>query len=201
MSNVWKKVVVFLGSTRNNRIGDRVGKFVCRKLKEKNLDVIFVDPVEYTLPLLNKPCHFYRGTENPPQQLSDMDKHIIESDAIVVVSAEYNHSIPPALSNTLDHFGPRSYERKPSAIITYSPSVVGGARAGMQLRAMLGELGCISISNMFTISQVHKCFDENGMPLDTEPGSHMDSGIERCLKQLEWWANAAKYQRDTNGGF
>ena len=42
MANQWKKVVVFLGSTRDVRLGDRVAKFVVDKLKERNLDVVFV---------------------------------------------------------------------------------------------------------------------------------------------------------------
>ena len=42
MTNAWKKVVVFLGSTRQNRLGDRVAKFVISRLKAKNLDVVYV---------------------------------------------------------------------------------------------------------------------------------------------------------------
>ena len=45
---------------------------------------------------------------------------------------------------------------------------VGGARTGMPLRSLLGELGCISVSNMFTIPRVHNAFSEDGQPLETE---------------------------------
>jgi hypothetical protein len=38
----------------------------------------------------------------------------------VVVSPEYNHSVPPALSNTLAHFGGSLFAFKPSAVVTYS---------------------------------------------------------------------------------
>ena len=41
-SNTWKKVVVFFGSTRDTRLGDRVAKFVIRKLEEKKLEVTYV---------------------------------------------------------------------------------------------------------------------------------------------------------------
>ena len=43
------------------------------------------------------------------------------ADAIVVVSGEYNHSIPPALSNLLDHFL-EEWFWKPSAIVCYPPA-------------------------------------------------------------------------------
>ena len=42
MANAWKKVIVFFGSTRENRLGDRVAKFVIKKLKEKQLEVVYV---------------------------------------------------------------------------------------------------------------------------------------------------------------
>ena len=41
-SNTWKKVVVFFGSTRDTRLGDRVATFVINKLKEKKLEVTYV---------------------------------------------------------------------------------------------------------------------------------------------------------------
>ena len=47
------------------------------------------------------------------------------ADAFVIVTAEYNHSIPPALSNTLDHFL-EEYFWRPSAIVCYSAGAFGG---------------------------------------------------------------------------
>ena len=44
--------------------------------------------------------------------------------------------------------------------------IYGGMRAAMQLRAMLGEIGCISVSNIFGIPQVNKALDEDGKPLN-----------------------------------
>lgn len=38
----------------------------------------------------------------------------------------------------------------------------GGVRAAMQLRAMLGELGCISVSNILALPKVHEALDADG---------------------------------------
>ena len=70
------------------------------------------------------------------------------ADAFIIVSGEYNHSIPPALSNLLDHFL-EEYFWRPSAIVCYSAGAFGGVRAAMQLRAMLCELGTPSIPQCF----------------------------------------------------
>lgn len=52
MSGSWKKVVVFLGSTRQNRLGDRVAKFVVNKLKEKKLDVVLIGKYKFVILIL-----------------------------------------------------------------------------------------------------------------------------------------------------
>lgn len=71
----------------------------------------------------------------------------------------------------------------------------GGMRAAMQLRALLGELGCLSVSNIFGIPEVHKSIDENGKALN----DRMISGAARMIKQLDWHAWAMKNHRDSVG--
>ena len=83
------------------------------------------------------------------------------ADAFIIVSGEYNHSIPPALSNLLDHFL-EEYFWRPSAIVCYSAGPFGGVRAAMQLRAMLCELGTPSIPSLLPVPQVQDAFDEDG---------------------------------------
>src|SRR5688572_12467762 len=85
------------------------------------------------------------------------------ADAFVVVTAEYNHSIPPALSNLLDHFL-EEYFWRPSAIVCYSAGQFGGVRAAMRLRAMLCELGTPSIPSLLPVPTVQDAFDDEGHP-------------------------------------
>ena len=68
-------------------------------------------------------------------------------------------------------------------------------RSAMQLRALTGEIGCISVSNIFGIPQVHQSIDENGKPLN----DHMASGLQKLMVQLDWNAKAMKYMRETEG--
>nr|KAG5698912.1 hypothetical protein BaRGS_006806 [Batillaria attramentaria] len=95
----------------------------------------------------------------------------------------------------MDHFPGSSYSYKPAGIVCYSPGIYGGMRAAMQLRAFLGELGTLSVSNIFGIPEVHKSIDENGKPLN----DHMVSGLNRMITQLDWHANAMKNHRDKFG--
>ncbi len=71
--------------------------------------------------MLKKPLNFYTDENEAPEWLRAANQKIVEADAFVVVSGEYNSSIPPALTNMLDHFPPASYSRRPALIVTYSP--------------------------------------------------------------------------------
>lgn len=120
-----------------------------------------------------------------PAVLEELAALYRSADAFVVVSGEYNHSIPPALSNLLDHFL-EEYFFRPSAIVCYSAGGFGGVRAAMQLRAMLCELGMRSISSLFPIPKIQDVFDNDGRPLD--PG--FDKRFGRFAAELEWYASA-----------
>ena len=98
-----------------------------------------------------------------PEVLERLAGRIKAADAFIIVSGEYNHSIPPALSNLLDHFL-EEYFWRPSAIVCYSAGPFGGVRAAMQLRAMLCELGTPSIPSLLPVPRVQDAFDEDGRP-------------------------------------
>jgi len=140
------KIVVLLGTVRSDRKGSRAAAYVERGFRGRGHDVSRVDPVEIRLPLLGRMYkEFPKGTAPPP--LEELAVLYRSADAFVVVCGEYNHSIPPALSNLLDHFL-EEYFWRPSAIVCYSTGQFGGVRAAMQLRAMLCELGMPSIPSL-----------------------------------------------------
>jgi NAD(P)H-dependent FMN reductase len=116
---------------------------------------------------------------------------IVPADGVVVVSAEYNHSIPPALSNLLDHFL-EEWFWKPAAIVCYSAGAFGGVRAAMQLRMMLAELGMVSIPSLFPVPMVQRAFAEDGTPMDPQTRAR----AKKFLDELEWYAEALRTHRN-----
>lgn len=176
-------------------MGLRVARFIVKQLEAANHVVELFDPMEMQIPMLVKPLHHYRDQTEAPDWLKDANRKVREADAVVVVSAEYNHSIPPALCNLLDHFPGSSFAYKPSGIVCYSMGAFGGMRAAMQLRCLLGELGAISVSNIFGIPVVQDSLDADGQPLN----ERLVSGAKRLITQLDWHARAMKNHRDTHG--
>ena len=179
------KLVVLLGSVRSDRQGIKAAQFVRRSFAARGHDVTLVDPAEVGLPLLDRMYKEYEKGR-APQVLEDLAALYRSADGFVVVSGEYNHSIPPALSNLLDHFL-EEYFFRPSAIVCYSTGAFGGVRAAMQLRAMLCELGMPSIPSLFPIPAIHKAFDDDGVPRDP---ATVERRFARFASELEWYAAA-----------
>ena len=184
------RLVMLVGSVRSDRQGIKAARFVERLLSARSHDVTLVDPVEARLPLLDRMYKEYeRG--RAPQILEDLAALYRGADAFVVVTGEYNHSIPPALSNLLDHFL-EEYFFRPSAIVCYSSGAFGGVRAAMQLRAMLCELGMPSIPSLFPIPSIQSAFDDDGKPHDAE---RVERRFARFASELEWYAGALREAR------
>jgi NAD(P)H-dependent FMN reductase len=182
-------VVILLGSVRSDRKGLRVARFVECRLAERGHSVTLVDPQTLQLPLLDRMYKEYpKGSA--PEKLEQLATLYRSAEAFVIVSAEYNHSIPPALSNLLDHFL-EEYFWRPSAIVCYSAGAFGGVRAAMQLRAMLCELGMPSISSLFPVPHADQAFSETGQPSDPA----IDPRFTRFATELEWYAEALNKQR------
>jgi NAD(P)H-dependent FMN reductase len=187
------KIVVFYGSVRTGRQGIRVARFITEQCRSRGHEVDLVDPAEHRLPMLDKMYKEY-APGAAPESLERLASLIRPADAYIVVSGEYNHTIPPALSNLLDHFL-EEYFWKPSAIVCYSPGIFGGVRAAVALRPMLAELGMPSIPSLLPVPHVQKAFDSDGKPQD-------DAWLERAdrfLGELEWYGEALRAARIKDG--
>ena len=82
--------------------------------------VIIADPLTVDAPLLKQPLHFMPDQSAAPSWMTETLAKIKESAGFVIVSAEYNCTIPPALTNLLDHFPLDAYRHKPASIVTYT---------------------------------------------------------------------------------
>jgi NAD(P)H-dependent FMN reductase len=184
-------LLVIYGSVRRDRQGIKAARFILGECTGRGHRATLIDPAEERLPLLDRMYKEY-GPGQAPESLERLAGRIKAADGFIIVSGEYNHSIPPALSNLLDHFL-EEYFWRPSAIVCYSAGAFAGVRAAMQLRAMLCELGTPSIPSLLPVPRVQDAFDEDGRPHDdTYPRR-----AARFLDELEWYANALKAARQT----
>ena len=133
------KISIIYGSVRNDRKGIKAARYLEGKLKDRDISVNFIDPLKFKLPLLDK---MYKEYEQgaAPALMEKLAQLLRSSDGFLIVTGEYNHSVPPALKNLLDHFQ-SEYYFKPSALASYSAGSFGGVRAAVHMRVIAGELG------------------------------------------------------------
>jgi len=183
-------IAILYGSVRSDRQGIKAARFFTKKIKERNHEPVLIDPLDLPLPLIDKMYKEY-NPDNAPENMKKIAKILTNADGFLVVTGEYNHSVPPALKNLLDHFQ-REYFFKPSAIVSYSAGNFAGVRSAVHLRAILGELGTPSISSMFPIAQVQNAFDDKGNAID----SFFESRSKRFLDEFIWYIKALKIARE-----
>ena len=192
MPTVPLKTLLVLGSVREGRMGDRVGKWMQSELKEAGHEVILIDPLEADLPLLKQPIHFiekYDGPEMVPEKLTALKAKIESADCFIFVTSEYNRTLPPALTNFMDHFPPSLFYHRPSAIVSYSIGSQGGIAANMALRGFLCEFGCAPIPLNLAVSDVSSRVSEKGDVADDED---LKLKAKKMTEQLGWYARALK---------
>ncbi len=182
-------LAIIYGSVRTERQGIKAARFMLNACQTRGHTATLIDPLLYPLPFLDKMYKEYEPGE-APQLLQLVADLIIPADAYIIVSGEYNHTIPPALSNVLDHFL-EEYFQKPSAIVCYSAGAFGGVRAAMTLRVILAELGMSSIPSLFPIPYVQDAFQEDGTPTDQK----FHQKAREFFEELEWYAHALKQAR------
>lgn len=228
MAAITLKTVVFFGSARNvvppwggdSRLGDRVLAWVKSALSRRSEtiggdgdastithQIHIVDPIEAFGPggalshsggELRVPT-FFADPATLPEPTKKLQDAIRAADCYLIVSPEYNHSIPPALSSVMGHFGSSNYKCKPSGIVTYSPGPFAGMRAAMAIQVMCHELGCLPVSKLCGLPAVADLLEPDGTPKDAN--HRMLKQLPEVLTQLEWMAVAMKNQREKYGTF
>jgi chromate reductase, NAD(P)H dehydrogenase (quinone) len=75
---------------------------------------------------------------HPPAKVVELKKRIREADAVLIVTPEYNYSIPGVLKNAIDWasrpYGDSAWTGKPVAVMGASVGRLGTARAQYHLR-------------------------------------------------------------------
>jgi len=188
-------VPVLLGSVRSERLGGRAAKWAMAQLVARGHEAVLVDAQALELPLLDKMWKEIK-TDSPAKyaalhaKLAPLAELFARADGFCIVSAEYNHSIPPGLANLIDYFL-EEYFWRPSAIVCYSQRSFGGVRAAMQLRALLPEVGMPSIPSIQPIPSIGTALSKDGIALTQE----LAEKTGRFFDEFEWYMRAMKAER------
>jgi chromate reductase len=123
-----------------------------------------------------------------PPKVKEFKAKIKSADAILMVTPEYNYSIPGVLKNAIDWasrpYGDNSFTGKPVAVMSASTGMLGGARAQYHLRQVLVFLDMYPINKPEVfLTFANQKFDDKGRLTD-EKAKEL---IKELLTALVTW--------------
>ncbi len=157
------RFLVIEGTVRKGRKSIHAASYLTELLGDKGHSAELFDMKEKDVPLLENRRYKEGDT---PEDVEFFAKKVEESDGIVIVTPEYNHSIPGALKNLLDYLYPE-YEDKPFSFVTVSGGGFGGVRAMEDLRLLTVTLKAHPGPGL-PVSRVGEVFDSEGEIVDDE---------------------------------
>src|SRR5687768_11333580 len=158
-----KRVAMFLHSWINRNTAHETGMIDMHEWKE-------LPPVQSV----------WTSVDKAPADYRELASRMMNAEAYILVSPEYNGSYSPALKNLLDHFPKRQH--KPFAIATASPGAMGGMRAAQQLLLLVPALFGIVSPYLLIVPGVDKKFSPDGDMLDES----FENSVHNFIAEFLW---------------
>lgn len=186
------KIAVIIGSVRPTRQGDKPARWIADLAKQvADFEVELVDLKDYPLPLFDAPASDL-WMPTPNEIAGKWQAKLSEFDGYIVVTPEYNHSLPGALKNAID-WAYKPFIKKPIAYVSYGS--VGGVRAVEHLRDIFVELQAVSVRHAIHIGGPEFVGIMFGKKTWDEVLPAYVATTKDLFENLRWWAAATKAGR------
>ena len=148
-------IYIIVGSIRDGRVAIKVADWLQHAISElssNDLQTEIIDLKEWDLPL-------FAGAHPPATDIYDQPKQqqwadkIVQAQAFIFISPEYNHGYSPALKNAIDYLG-KEWQGKPAAYVGYGAT--NGSRSMSQIRQVTASLGMIDPNAIIEIRDIFK---------------------------------------------
>jgi chromate reductase len=169
-----RNVAVIVGSLRTGSFSRHCAKALI-KLAPQELRCEIIEIGQ--LPLYNQDL----DPDTPPPQWVAFRDAVRPRDAVLFVTPEYNRSVPGVLKNAIDvgsrPYGQSVWAKKPAAVVSNSPGLIGGFGANHHLRQSLVFLD-------MPVLQQPEAYIAKSNTLFTEEGEVTDDATRAFLAGL-----------------
>jgi chromate reductase, NAD(P)H dehydrogenase (quinone) len=160
------KILVIPGSLRIGSHNARLAAAIAYQLAQAGVDVTRISLADFPLPIYDGDLQTKSGV---PKNAVNLKRMIGTHHGVVIVTPEYNSSVPPLLKNTIDWVSRvqdshetrgQVFREKPFAIAAASESRLGGSRALAALRLILTACRATVIANQLALSFADQAYDD-----------------------------------------
>lgn len=160
--NTPARILVVAGSLREGAYSKKLAGCGAEALQRLGAHVDLLDLKEVAMPPYDGDMEDSEGL--PPGAIA-FKARIAAAEGMLIVSPEYNHSIPGTFKNAIDWASRGDedvFEGKVAGLMASSPGGAGGMRMLPHLRQVLTALGVWLLPEQVTLSKAHEAFDEQG---------------------------------------
>jgi NAD(P)H-dependent FMN reductase len=178
------KVLVFGAALRADSLNSKLAALAARIAEQSGATVDHASMRDFDVPSYDGDAEAAEGIPNGAEELR---RRLVESDAFIVASPEYNGSMPGMLKNLIDwtsRFRPQPFDGKHGLLSSASPSMVGGNRGLWALRIPLEHLGARIYPDMFSLAQAHKALVEGDIA-DSALRARFETNLQAFLSLAE----------------
>lgn len=187
------KVLAFAGTTRVEAFNKKLVKVALVGAQAAGADVTFLDLRDLPMPLYDGDLEAKDGL---PANAKTFKQLLLSHHGFLISTGEYNSSITGALKNAID-WASRSepgeaplacFTGKVAALMSASPGGLGGLRALVHVRAILGNIGVLVLPDQVALPSAHEAFQADGSLKD--PKRHaavqkLGANLTTMLKKLQ----------------
>ncbi len=181
------KVILISGSARTGSVNRKLAEVAAGIVRELGSEAVVLEPDELRMPLFDQDLE---EAEGMPARAKVVKQKLVEADALVFCSPEYNSSVTPLLKNLIDWCSRTesddepalaAYRGKVAGLLAASPGGLGGLRGLVHLRSILGNIGVHVVPKQFALSGAFDAFDDDGNLKDPKQLDQVKAVVEQTV--------------------
>ena len=160
------KILVIPGSLRSGSHNVKLAAVAAYEFARAGAEVTRISLGDFPLPIFDGDLQARSGV---PKNAVNLKRMIASHHGVLLVTPEYNSSVPPLVKNTIDWItrvqdanepGGQGFREKPFAIAAASESRLGGSRALSALRLILSACQATVIPSQLALSFADQAYDD-----------------------------------------
>ena len=160
------KILVIPGSLRTGSLNAKLAAAAAYQFAQAGAEVTRISLADFPLPIYDGDLHTKSGV---PKNAVNLKRMIGAHHGVLIVTPEYNSSVPPLVKNTIDwltrvqdahEIRGQVFRERTFAIAAASQSRLGGTRALAALRLILSACHATVIANQLSVSFAAEAYDD-----------------------------------------
>ena len=177
-------IAIISASIRPDRKSHRVALYFEKYINNHQLATTeILDLRAYNFPIFDETL---KKQKTPAPQTLEYAEKINAAHGVIIVTPEYNGAMPASLKNAIDVLYDE-WRHKPTGIVTVSDGPFAGNQCLVSLQFTLWKMKAWTITEMFSVPNVSKTYNKEGIPKDKEA---TDKLAQIFIKELMWCIKA-----------